>query len=63
MDFGQLECKSPDTGHAEQLEELKGLLRERGISAAYWVDHTKPELAVPVVQVFVPGMGYSYRRI
>lgn len=51
----------PDGWHEGFAADLDGLLlrlRSVGIDRAYVVDLTKPDLGIPVVRVFVPGLEY-----
>lgn len=48
---------------AEHLAWIKKQLQANGIGQGYVVDHTKPQFAIPVVQVFLPDLQFNGVRI
>ena len=39
------------------------LTREKGVKQIFIVSHTRPDIGIPVVQVLIPKLEYSYRRM
>lgn len=55
--------QSMDTVQA-LLDQIKVILREeKSISEIFYYDHTKSDIGIPVVQLFIPKMQYSHRRM
>jgi len=62
------DCQQPDIQKTtkdfhQDIQFLSQQLSAQGFHQILVVDHTKPELKIPVVQVFIPGMQFNGVRI
>lgn len=62
------DCRQPDMQKTtkdfqQDIQFLSQQLSARGFRQILVVDHTKPELEIPVVQVFIPGLQFNGARI
>jgi len=58
-------CPSPlvKQNFSEQMADLLKCLTDNNYQRVVMVDHTKPELNIPVVHVFIPGMFFDEHNI
>lgn len=58
-------CNQPEIKNtfAENIKETLSVLKKVGIDQVYMFDHTKAEIGVPVVQIFIVGMHFNLRTI
>jgi len=63
------DCRQPDIQEKtkkyfqKDIQFLSQQLSRQGFNQILVVDHTKPELNIPVVQVFIPGLQFNGARI
>lgn len=53
----------PVDGVGSNLNRLLNMLLEKNYHQILLMDHTKPELSIPVVQIFIPGMKLNNSRM
>lgn len=59
------DCVQPEyyDSYFDNLKLLQQILLKNHYSAIYWVNHTKPEIDVPVIQLFIPGLKHDHSRM
>ena len=57
------ELSRPVFGAGENLQTLLAMLKSNNYDKVLMVDHTREELNIPVVQVFIPGMQLNNARM